>query len=47
MTRQTLSALKRGMVGRITLASIISIIEALDYELDIKEKIPTFFSIPP
>jgi transcriptional regulator with XRE-family HTH domain len=45
LARQTISNLERGLVGRVTLAVTVRVLDALGYELDIRPKAPfTHFS---
>ena len=46
ISRQTLSNLERGLLGRITVATLIHVLHQLGYELDIKERKRTFFFDP-
>jgi transcriptional regulator with XRE-family HTH domain len=46
ISRQTLSTLERGLLGRITVTTLIRVLHQLGYELDIKERKETFFFDP-
>ena len=46
ISRQTLSTLERGLLGRITVTTLIRVLHQLGYELDIKERKEAFFFDP-
>ncbi|MEO2069628.1 MAG: helix-turn-helix transcriptional regulator [Desulfurobacteriaceae bacterium] len=46
ISRQILSTLENGLLGRITVAMLIYILHQLGHELDIKERKRTFFFDP-
>ena len=46
LTRQTLSKLETGEIPKVSLATFIKILDALDLELEIVEKKPFFYFDP-
>ncbi|MBW2067696.1 MAG: helix-turn-helix transcriptional regulator [Deltaproteobacteria bacterium] len=46
LSRQSISNLERGLVGRVTIAVLVKTLDALGYELDIVEKKPLWFFDP-
>ena len=43
ITRQTLSKLERGEIGKISLLVFVKILDSLDLELDVAEKKPFYY----
>ena len=46
ITRQTLSKLEKGEIGKVSLQVFIKILEALDHELHLEEKKPFYYFDP-
>ena len=46
ISRQTLSKLEKGEIGKISLQVFIKILEALDHEIQIEEKKPFYYFDP-
>jgi len=46
ITRQTLSKLEKGLIDKVSLQLFIKILEALDKELEVKEKKPFYYFDP-
>lgn len=46
ISRQTLSKLEKGEIGKVSLQVFIKILEALDYEILIEEKKPFYYFDP-
>jgi|AGBJ01.1.fsa_nt_gi transcriptional regulator with XRE-family HTH domain len=46
ISRQTLSKLEKGEIGKISLQVFIKILEALDHEMHIEEKKPFYYFDP-
>ena len=43
ITRQTLAKLERGLLPKISLASFVKILDALELEIEIEEKKPFYY----
>jgi len=43
ITRQTLSKLENGMIGRVSLMTFLKILNLLNYEIEITEKKPFYY----
>jgi len=46
ITRQTLSKLEKGLIDKVSLQLFIKILEALDKELEVKDKKPFYYFDP-